>query len=494
MEHELLETSPPPAKDCTKIIATVGPACASVDVLRAMIVAGTDCFRINFSHGEAESLEPLMNTVREAERLEGARIALLADIQGPKLRVGSLPNGGVQLVEGREFVLTARDVDGTETIVHTPYAGLPRDVQSGARILLSDGSIELEVVAVRGDDVHTVVKNGGRLYSNKGLNLPGRRVSIETLTEKDRRDLAFITQTDIDLVAISFVRRAEDVVLARELLRSAEKKLIVAKLERFEALENLDAIFGAADGVMVARGDLGVELPFERVPVLQKRILEQAARRGVWTIVATQMLASMVHSPRPSRAEASDVLNAVLDGADAIMLSEETAIGQYPVRAVEAMNAVARAAEDVHFARVATDSADDLGSFAAGAARAAVAAAERIRARAIVTLAGSGVTALLVSKWRPKMPVIALSSTPATLRRLNLLRGVRPVEIRHRADVEEQLLAADRALLAMQQAEPGDVIVMAAAIPLGAGRETNTIRFHRVRETGPSSYFPRANP
>jgi pyruvate kinase len=432
-----------------------------------------------------------MDLVRSAANLEGAHIALLADIQGPKLRIGKLPQDGVVLVEGERFAITSRDVAGSASEVHTRHAGLAGDVEVGTRVLLADGSIELSVESATATDVVCRVVIGGRLFSNKGINLPGRHVSVETLTAKDRADLAYLATTDVDLVAISFVRSENDLRLARSLLGENNKTPLIAKLERYEALDNLDEILDVADGIMVARGDLGVELPFERVPLIQKEILERAAQRGIWAIVATQMLASMVGSPRPSRAEASDVLNAVLDGADAVMLSEETAVGAYPVGAVQAMDALARAAEERKERRHPLE-VGDVGGFAAGAAGAAVAAADRVGARAIVSLAGSGATALLLSKWRPRMPVIALSSTPSTLRRLNVLRGVRPVAIPRRADLEEQLSVADGFLIETERATPGDVIVTVAAIPLGTGKETNTIRFHRVRapETPGRTWIP----
>ena len=304
---------------------------------------------------------------------------------------------------------------------------------------------------------------------------------MQTLTEKDRNDLAFIARADIDIVAISFVRSAADLALARSLMGKS-KTPVMAKLERPEALEKLDEILEASDGVMIARGDLGVELPFERVPLLQKQILERAAVRGKWCVVATQLLGSMVTSRRPSRAEASDVVNAVLDGADAVMLSEETAVGEHPVLAVAAMAALTRAGESHNHGAPRHVLEADIASFASAAAGAAVSAAERLRARAIVTLAGSGLTALAVSKWRPRLPIIALSSLPETRNRLNVLRGVIPLAIGANSEVEDQLLAADGFLLRERLAEPGQPIVVAAAIPLGTGKETNTIRFHRVRD------------
>ena len=313
------------------------------------------------------------------------------------------------------------------------------------------------------------------------MNLPGLKLSVATLTEKDHEDLRYLATTDVDMIAVSFVRKAADLALAREILGAARKIPLIAKLERPEALESLDEILDASDGIMVARGDLGVELPFERVPLLQKKILARATERGKFAIVATQMLASMVSSPRPTRAEASDVMNAVLDGADAVMLSEETAVGEHPALTVRAMDALTREAES--FDRRTDRTVDSGGptSFASGAAGAAVSAAARLGAKAIVILAGSGQSALAVSKWLPRLPIVALSSSAPTLRRTNLLRGVKPVQIPHRADVEEQLRFADEFLVKAGWAVTDDVVVVVAAIPLGSGKEPNNVRFHRVQ-------------
>ena len=265
--------------ECTKIIATIGPATSSIDAIRELIRSGADACRVNFSHGDGATLGPLMERIREAARLEGLPIAILADIQGPKLRIGSMPEGGALLVEGGTFTLTSREVEGSDVVAQSAHERLAEDVEPGARILLADGAIELRVESIDGTDVHCRVVTGGRLYSHKGLNLPGRKISAETLTEKDRRDLAFLAGTDVDIVAISFVRAAKDLALARQLLEKERTIPVIAKLERPEAIANLDAILEASDGIMVARGDLGVELPFEQVPIVQKRILARAARQ-----------------------------------------------------------------------------------------------------------------------------------------------------------------------------------------------------------------------
>jgi pyruvate kinase len=464
----------------TKIIATLGPASSSMEQIRQLIREGADCFRLNMSHGNGEAMQPLVDRAREAARLEKKYLPLLADIQGPKLRIGQMPRDGVTLHDGGPFMLTSRNVPGDATQVHSPYETLANDVEPGAMILIADGTIRVQVERIEGGDVHCRVLNGGRLYSNKGLNLPGRSISIPTLTEKDHADLAFAARAGIDLVAISFVRSPEDILLARKLL-GPDSAPVMAKLERPEALNALDAILEVSDGIMVARGDLGVELPFEDVPVLQKQILVRARALGKWAVVATQMLGSMVLSHRPTRAEASDVVNAVLDGADAVMLSEESATGVDPAAAVRAMAALARNAEEHERDMPRNRAADEQTSFSAGVAISAVLSAEHSKARAIVTLAGSGYTALHMSKRRPRVPIIALGSHEPTLRRLAVLHGVMPLGIQNRLDFETQLETADAFLVANKLANVGDVVVVAAAIPLGQRKEPNTIRFHRVR-------------
>ncbi len=464
----------------TRIIATLGPASAQEEQIRALIRAGADCFRLNFSHGSGQSMQSLLEKVRKASSAEGKYIPVLADIQGPKLRVGSLPSEGVELEKDSLFVITNRVVEGSATEVHSPYERLAQDLKPGHRVLLADGSIELKVESIEDMDVRCRVLHGGLLTSNKGMNLPDTEVSAHTLTDKDRADLEFISKSDIDLVAISFVRRAQDIRDARQAL--GESRIpVLAKLERPEALNQLNEILEEADGVMVARGDLGVEIEFERVPFVQKQILERASVRGKWAIVATEMLRSMVDHSRPTRAEVTDVANAVLDGADCVMLSEETAVGKHPALVIQAMMRILKTADAAESKHRQMFEADII-SFAAGAAGAAVSAAERLGAKAIVVLAGSNVTALLLSKWRSRVPILVLSGGEATLRRLNVLRGVVPLPIESQAGMEQQIKLADARLIEEGWAGPGDTIVVAGAIPLGEGKETNSIRFHRVRQ------------
>jgi len=465
----------------TKIIATLGPASSSEETIRALIRAGADCFRINFSHGDGSSHLPLIASARRAIEKEKRHIPLMADIQGPKIRTGLVPPEGLELTPGARFSLTTEPTQPTADKVQADYPYLTRDVRPGMRILLDDGLLELQVEKVTTTEVQTTVTAGGMLYSRKGINFPGAQLSVPSLTEKDRTDLLFVADClDLDMVAISFVRSSHDISQARALLGSRRTIPVMAKLERPEALDHLSDILDHSDGIMVARGDLGVELAFDRVPLLQKEILRRAAERGKWAIVATQMLESMRNQPRPTRAEASDVANAILDGADAIMLSVETASGQYPVKSVEAMEQIARTTE-AQGENKEQKLGMDLISFASGAAGAAVSAARELKANAIVTLAGSGLTALMVSKWRPSLPILALSASEPTLRRLNVLYGVIPVPLPRLGDMEAQIQVADAFLLESSLARPGDPIVVVAAIPLGERRETNTIRFHKVR-------------
>ncbi len=465
----------------TKIIATLGPSTRHPEVLAELIQAGADCLRLNLSHASGPDLLPVVQMVRQVSAELGQHVPILADIQGPKLRIGKMPHEGVLLREGQAFTLTGRAMEeGSETCAQSQYELLAKDVRAGTTIMLNDGNIELRVEEVKGSDVNCRIVTGGRLYSNKGLNIPRTKLSVETLTDKDRRDLQFIGTTDIDIVAISFVRSPRDVQLARTLLGPGCKTPVMAKLELPEVLDRLEDVLDVSDGVMVARGDLAVEVPFEQVPALQKRILKRTAARGKWAVVATQMLGSMVINKRPSRAEVSDVANAVIDGADAIMLSEETAAGRYPVEAVKAMSAIAHEAEQLLAPHFEPNIEDDIQSFAAGAAHAAISAAERLKAVAIVTLAGSGLTALAISKWRPAIPILAISAKDATLRRLNVLRGVMPVRLAAHASMEEQIKVADEHLLARGIGQPGAITIVLGALPLGEQKETNTIRLHRV--------------
>jgi len=410
----------------TKIVATLGPATDSATRIRELMEAGVDVFRLNFSHGSHDEHARRAARIRRIARGLSANVCILQDLQGPKIRTGRLKDGQPALLApGTRLTITTRAVVGDATRVSTSYRALPRDVRVGDRILLDDGLLELRVVGRTRESVRCEVVVGGPLGEHKGINLPGVLVSAPALPPKDRRDLAFGLKLGVDAVALSFVRRAAEVRLAQRLIRRlGHDAPVIAKIEQPEAVDDLDAILEASDGVMVARGDLGVEMPPEQVPVLQKRIIREANRRGKPVIVATQMLESMVRNPRPTRAEASDVANAIFDGADAVMLSAETSVGRYPVEAVRMMVRIAEAAETVFRRDRSGDSQRGRLHVPAALADAAVRAAEDIGAAAIVVFTISGATARLVAQRRPSCPIHAFCPEPAAARRLALVWGV----------------------------------------------------------------------
>jgi len=466
----------------TKIVATVGPASRSVARLRELIEAGVDVFRLNFSHGTHAEHETALRRVRRLARSLRANVCVLQDLQGPKIRTGRLKGGGpVVLESGRRVTITTRPVVGDAECFATTYRGLPRDVRRGDRILLDDGLLALRVTSVTDDSVRCKVVVGGPLAEHKGINLPGVLVSAPALTAKDRRDLRLGLQLGVDAVALSFVRRAADVKAARRIVRRHRLDTpIIAKIEQPEAVRELDAILDAADGVMVARGDLGVEMPPEEVPVLQKQIIREANRRGKPVITATQMLESMVRHPRPTRAEASDVANAIFDGTDAAMLSAETAVGRYPVESVQMMTRIAEAAERVFHPQRAEAGEGKRLSIPAAVADAAVGAAEDVGAAALVVFTISGTTARLLAQRRPGCAIHAFSPVPEACRRLAMVWGVEahPVPM---ADATDALVAdAERALLRLKAVRKGDAIVLVAgSTPLPGA--TNVVKVLRVQ-------------
>jgi pyruvate kinase len=480
----------------TKIVCTLGPASDSEERIEALVRAGMNVARINFSHGTHDEHATAIARVRRvAERLD-TPIAILQDLQGPKIRTGELVSGQpVALQTGANFTLTTRPVMGTAETVSTTYAQLPADVQPGDRVLLSDGAIELRVERVAGQDVLTRVVHGGLLAEHQGINLPGVAVSSPALTAKDRDDLAFGVAQGVDIIALSFVRSAEDVIAAKEAVAQAlaERKQtmrkapvaaetipVIAKIEKPEALERLDAILAASDGVMVARGDLGVEMPLEQVPLAQKRIIARANARALPVITATQMLESMMHSPRPTRAEASDVANAILDGTDAVMLSGETAIGEYPVEAVEVMARIAEAT-DASMAASGEHPMHQRYSLEEAVAAAAHTLAEQARAAAIVVLTRTGFSARLISKQRPAAPIIAFAANESIYRRLALWWGVQPCHGWVNGTIEDRIAWAEQHLCAQELVRPGDeVVVMGGIAPAGGAARPNFVKLQRI--------------
>ena len=466
----------------TKIVCTLGPASESEETIRALVEAGMDVARLNFAHGGHEQHRAMLRKVRAASHAAGRPVAVLQDLSGPKIRVGRLPAEGVELKPEQVFTLTTRPVDGNERRVFVSLPSLPRDVKPGDRILLADGTMEIRVEGADDRDVDCRVIVGGRLMSHKGINVPGATLSVEPLTDKDRGDLEFGLAEGVDMVALSFVRSAQDVhALRRRMSELGREAPIVAKLEQHEVLGHLDHVIEAADAVMVARGDLGVEIPIERVPGVQKAVIRIANGKARPVITATQMLRSMVESPRPTRAEASDVANAILDGTDAVMLSEETAMGQYPVRAVRMMDRIARETEHSRDYRY-FDSIVDRPAPSPGQAigRAACQLARDCEAAAIVAHTLSGMSARLVAAHRPRQPVLAPTPEPATLRALCLCWGVVPVAAETMDSADAMLRAAADAGCRCNLTEPGDTVVITAGLPVRERGNTNTIKLHTV--------------
>jgi pyruvate kinase len=430
----------------TKIVATLGPSSSDEKTLARLVEAGVDVFRMNFSHGSHESHAATYARARRAADLKNQPTAILADLSGPKIRVGDFPGGSIALERGGKVTLTARNVPGGPDLVPTSYEPLAREVKKGDGILLDDGAIALRVIRVEGTEVAAEVEVGGELKSRKGMNLPGVALSVPSLTDKDRRDAKFALELGVDFLALSFVRRAADVEDLRNLVgEEGGRAALIAKIERPEALQEIDAILDAADGIMVARGDLGVEMPPQKVPLVQIQLTDRARAKAKAVIVATQMLESMVEKPRPTRAEVSDVALAVRSGADAVMLSAESAVGKYPVQAVEMMDTIARETESYLWQtggfRTLSSSLDLEAPLPAeeGLARAMAQLSRDIQARAIVVISKSGRTAQVMSASRPAAPIVATSPEAGTCRKTALLWGIIPRLVEDEFDRPEDL-------------------------------------------------------
>ncbi len=473
----------------TKIVATLGPASGSESQVAALLDAGVNVVRINASHGTADIRGAWITAVRRVAEAKGVPVAVLLDLQGPRIRVGHLPKPR-ELTPGQTVVFAPEDsARGDE--LPTTYAGLAADARVGARILLNDGLLSVEVTAVEPPRVRGRVVDGGTLTAHKGMNLPGVHVSAPALTDKDREDALDGVRRGVDYLALSFVRRAEDVGELRALVPKEMK--LVAKIEKATALEDLDRILAASDAVMVARGDLGVELPFEQVPLVQKRLIREATLHGKPVITATQMLESMVHAPRPTRAEASDVANAILDGTDAVMLSAETAVGEYPVEAVQAMDRIIREMErhPVQRDERRFGGAREGGGGGGGAGREGVsvedaiawgtnAVARMLKTPLIVTLTTGGFTSRKVAALRPPVPILAVTTEVATYRQLALVWGVVPVLVDRVPSYDAMLAVVRDLLLKREYAKPGDRIVMTAGVPWEVSGSTNLIKVEEV--------------
>ncbi len=465
-----------------KIVATIGPATDAEGMLEALLEAGVDVVRLNFSHGRHEHHAERVRRVRRVAEQLGRPIALMQDLQGPKIRTGKLIGGRpVELRRGADLCITTRPIEGTAERVSTTYQDLPADCRAGDTILLNDGRIRLTVVATGLDEVRTRVTDGGMLGEHKGINLPGVAVSAPALTQKDKEDLAFGLGLGVDFVALSFVREPGDLQQARSFMEQHGHEVpLIAKLEKPQAVAHLDAILAASDGVMVARGDLGVELDPVEVPPLQKTIIRRANRRGIPVITATQMLESMIEEPTPTRAEASDVANSVWDGTDAVMLSGETAAGAFPIQAVEMMHRIVQRAEAA--ARHDEPEIRHRGhmSHAHAISRAARALAEDLRVAAIASFTRTGRTAELLSQERPRVPIFAFTPEPATYRRLALWWGVTPVMGRLPANTEAVIEEMEHALVERGAVAHGALLVVVGSLPFRQGVHTNLVKLHTV--------------
>ena len=469
----------------TKIVATLGPASSAPERIRELMEAGVDVFRVNFSHGTADVHRTNVQRVREAADELGRTVGVLQDLQGPKIRVGKFADGQVALVPGEPFALTcADDAPGDAARVGVTYKGLCRDVKPGDALLLDDGRLALRVTTIERATVHTEVTLGGVLSDSKGINLPDADLSIPALTDKDVEDLKLGAEIGVDWVAMSFVRSRDDLLLARHYLaREGSSAKLMAKIEKPGAVERFPEILREVDGIMVARGDLGVEMPPERVPQIQKRLIRACLEAGKPVVTATQMLESMIHSPTPTRAEASDVANAIYDGTDAVMLSAETAIGDYPIEAVRMMDRIARTVEaderyiiDMHeHVPVPDDTTADAVSMGVSNM------AHTLRAQLIVSFTSSGSTAVRVARNRPAAPILAITPSAVALRQLSLVWGVLPYLSDDIADTDEMVRVATDAIRDRGLLEPGGRFVITAGVPFGMRGTTNMIRVERFR-------------
>ncbi len=463
-----------------KIVCTLGPSTNTAERILELALAGMDVARLNMSHGEREDHVRNLDRVRAAADATGKAIAVLADLQGPKIRLGRFADGPHELSTGDTFTVTTDDVEGDATRCSTTYKGLPGDVEVGDELLIDDGRVRLRAVAVDATSVTGVVEVPGPVSNNKGINLPGVNVSVPAMSEKDIDDLRWALQAGVDFVALSFVRTAADADDVREIMRQeGVTRPVIAKIEKPQAVENLDEIMDAFDGFMVARGDLGVELPLEDVPIVQKLIIEKARRNAKPVIVATQMLESMISSPRPTRAEASDVANAVLDGADAVMLSGETSVGQFPVQTVHIMARIVESTEDHGLPRMAAYTWTPKTTTGI-ICRAASQVAESIDARMTVAFTTTGGSARRMARYRSPIPVVAFTPSAQTRNELALTWGVRTFLVPEVTYTDQMVMQVDKALLENATCEAGERVVIVAGAPPGIPGSTNALRIHKI--------------
>ncbi len=472
-----------PALRRTKIVATIGPATESPEALKAIIEAGATTLRLNFSHGTQENHQKNIKLIRQISFELNQPVGILQDLQGPKIRLGKFKDGPIQLANGDKFILTSRDIPGTQIESAVTYGPLVEEVPEGATILLDDGKVEMKVVGKEMEARNLVceVVVGGKLSDSKGVNFPGVYLSIKALTEKDKKDLMFGLNQNVDWVALSFVRNPQDVLEIKELIQNSTNRRVpvIVKIEKHEAIEQMEAILSLSDGVMVARGDLGVELPAEDVPVLQKRLIATANRLGIPVITATQMLDSMVDSPRPTRAEVSDVANAIFDGTDAIMLSNETAVGQFPVEAVATMDRIARRTEREQLKRI-TEDFSQTHTIPNAISQAVGQISAQLRAAAIMTMTRSGATARNVSKFRPKAPILAVTPLVDVSRQLQVVWGVNPLLVVDLPSTAQTFQAAMNVAQEKELVRDGDLVVMTAGTLQGVSGSTDLIKVEVV--------------
>ena len=493
----LLSPAATPLARRAKIICTIGPSCHSEAAMRDLMRLGMDVARLNFSHGSQDDHARHIERLRRAARREGQPGCIMQDLQGPKIRTGRLErHEPVVLKTGSVVIITPRDIAGTPTRISTTFPDLAKEVEAGTRILLSDGLIELRVRSVRGKDVVCDVLNGGMLGEHKGINLPGVAFSIPALTEKDREDLEFGLKHGVDMVAISFVRSASDVLTVKQIItRHGSDIPVIAKLEKPQGIDHLEEILEAADGVMVARGDLGVEVAPEKVPVIQKHVIRRAAAWRKPVITATQMLESMIENPRPTRAEASDVANAIFDGTDAVMLSAETATGRYPRETVAIMSRIVVEAEGnmPDLAQLRRRREHHSISVAEAICESIAHAAEDLPMGAIAVFTETGNTARMISKYRPKAAIYAFTHIPAVAQRTNLFWGVQPVPCSQARSAEQMVSMAERELLRRGRLKAGDILGVVAGTRQTAG-STNLMRLHQVSANAQFSHETRRRP
>lgn len=470
----------------TKIVCTIGPSSESLENTKKLIQAGMNVARLNFSHGDFEEHGNRIKNIRKANEELGTSVAVLLDTKGPEIRLGKLKEEPIELVQGDAITLTTEEILGDRTRIPITYNNLPNDITVGSTVLIDDGLIGLTVEAIEGTEIHCRIINNGPIKSKKGVNAPGVKISLPGITEKDAGDIVFGIEQGVDFIAASFVRKASDVLEIRELLEkhNAGHIQIISKIENQEGVDNLDEILEVSDGLMVARGDLGVEIPAEEVPLVQKMMIKKCNHAGKPVITATQMLDSMQRNPRPTRAEASDVANAIFDGTDAIMLSGETAAGKYPVESVQTMSRIAeRTEEALEYREIFTKQANAQKTSVTEAVSQAVAnSALDLNAKAIITSTQSGFTARVVSKYRPKAPIIAVTPDETVMRRLALGWGVFPVKGQDASSTDEMFENAVKGALATGLLNLGDTVVITAGVPVGRAGTTNLIKIHHVGE------------